>query len=174
MPDKHQLDELLGPLKVALQLEQEGKRFFLEAAATVKGKAARQTFEFLAAEEDKHILRIEEFYRTLEESEGEDAPDTEESDADRRLIAFNNRLAELKNEIKPTISDIEAYKTALKFENGAEDFYADQVARSANPKIKKFYTWLIHEESMHAKVLNSCVQFAENPAAWFTERGQSS
>lgn len=174
MPDRKQLDELLDPLKVALQLEQEGKRFFSEAAATVTGKAARQTFEFLAAEEDKHIRRIEEFYQSLEESEGENAPDTEESDADRRLVAFNDRLAELRNEIKPTISDIEAYKTALKFENGAEDFYAEQVARSSNPKIRKFYTWLIHEESMHAKILNSCVQFAENPAAWFSDREQSS
>lgn len=173
MPDRQKLDALLEPLKVALQLEQEGKRFFAEAAATVTGKAAKQTFEFLAAEEDKHIRRIQEFYQSLEESDGENALDTEDSDADQRLVAFNDRMAELRNEIKPTLSDIEAYKTALKFENGAEDFYAEQVAQSSNPKIKKFYAWLIHEESMHAKVLNSCVHFAENPAAWFTNRDQN-
>lgn len=174
MPDRLKLDELLGPLKVALQLEQEGKRFFADAAATVTGKAAKQTFEFLAAEEDKHIRRIQEFYQSLEESDGENALDTEDSDADQRLVDFNDRMAELRHEIKPSLSDIEAYKTALKFENGAEDFYAEQVARSANPKIKRFYTWLIHEESMHAKVLNSCLQFAADPAAWFSERDSSS
>lgn len=170
MSTENNLAELLEPLKVALQLETEGKRFFSEAAATVTGKAARQTFEFLASEEDKHIQRIEEFYRSLEQSGGLDMLDIGDSDADLRLVAFNDRLSELRNEIKPTLSDIEAYRTALKFENGAEDFYAQQVAKSDNPRIKKFYSWLIHEESMHAKVLNSCLQFAEDPAAWFQQR----
>jgi rubrerythrin len=173
MTENNYLADMLEPLKVALRLEQEGKRFFSEAAATVKGKAARQTFEFLAAEEDKHIRRIEELYRSLEESEGNAALDTEDSDAELRFVAFNDRLAELRNEIKPTISDIEAYQTALKFENGAEDFYSEQVAKSTDPKIRKFYSWLIHEESMHAKVLNSCLRFAEDPATWFQERGKS-
>lgn len=172
MADNNELAELLEPLKVALHLEQEGKRFFAEAASTVTGKAAKRTFEFLAAEEDKHIRRIEEFYHSLEQSGGAEVLETPDSDADHRLEAFNDRLAELRNEIRPTLSDIEAYKTALKFENGAEDFYAEQVAKSDNPKIKKFYAWLIHEESMHAKVLNSCVRFAEDPAAWFTDRSQ--
>ncbi|MCM2270928.1 MAG: ferritin family protein [candidate division Zixibacteria bacterium] len=174
MTENKHLADMLEPLKVALRLEQEGKRFFADAAATVNGKAAKQTFEFLAAEEDKHIRRIEELYQALEESDGLEALDTEDSDAESRFIAFNDRMAELRNEIKPTISDIEAYKTALKFENGAEDFYAEQVAKSHNPKIKKFYTWLIHEESMHAKVLKSCLRFAEDPASWFQERGKSS
>lgn len=174
MTENNHLADMLEPLKVALRLEQEGKRFFAEAASAVKGKAAKQTFEFLAAEEDKHIRRIEELYRSLEESDGHEALVTEDSDADQRFVAFNDRLAELRNEIKPTISDIEAYQTALKFENGAEDFYVEQLAKSTNPKIKKFYSWLIHEESMHAKVLHSCLRFAEDPATWFHERGKSS
>lgn len=164
------LEHVLGPLRVALRLEQEGKQFFAEAAGKVTGKAARQTFEFLAAEEDKHIRRIQEFYRTLEQSEGRVIPDSEESDADTRMVAFNNRLAELRDEIKATLSDIDAYRMALKFENGAEEFYARQVAESSDPRIQKFFVWLINEESMHARVLNSCIQFANDPAGWFNSR----
>jgi len=161
---------LLEPLSIALKLEEEGKRFFVEAASKVTSKSAKQTFEFLAAEEDKHIQRIREFYHTLENSGGEVVPETEASDADSRLVAFNDRMARLRDEINPTISDLEAYKTALKFENGAEEFYARQVAASGNANIKKFYTWLINEEAMHARVLKSCVQFVEDPANWFKGR----
>src|SRR5512141_2911000 len=98
MNDNTKLAELLDPLAVALRLEQEGKRFFAEAAAAVKGKAAKRTFEFLAAEEDKHIKRIEELYALLEQSGGIEVLDVGESDADKRLVAFNDRLAELRHE----------------------------------------------------------------------------
>ena len=170
MSENHKLAGLLEPLRVALRLEAEGKKFFADAAMRVQSKSARQTFEFLAAEEDKHILRITEFYRSLEDSGGERIPETEASDAERRLVAFNDNLVQWRDEIKPTMGDLEAYNTALKFENGTEDFYAKQVEESDDPNIKKFYTWLIHEEAMHARVLKSCVQFVEDPATWFKNR----
>jgi erythrin-vacuolar iron transport family protein len=161
---------VLEPLKIALRLEQEGRLFFLDAASRVTSRAARQTFEFLAAEEEKHIRRIQEFYQTLELSEGRSVPVVEDSDAPRRLSAFNDQLASLKDEIRPTISDVEAYRTALKFENGAEEFYQQQIEAAVDPNIRRFYRWLIHEEAMHAQVLNSCVRFAEDPATWFRGR----
>ena len=164
------LENMLAPLRVALHLEQEGKQFFSEAASKVTGKAAKQTFEFLAAEEDKHIRRIQEFYSSLEQSGGQDVPESEESDADARMVGFDDRMAELRDEIRPTLSDVDAYRMALKFENGAEEFYAKQVKDFADPRIQRFYIWLINEESMHARVLNSCIQFAEDPAAWFQKR----
>ena len=164
------LENVLELLRMALQLEQEGKQFFAEAATNVTGKAARQTFEFLAAEEDKHIQRIQDFYRSLEQSGGRDIPEFEESDAEARLAGFDNRMAELRDEIRPTLSDVDAYRIALRFENGAEEFYALHVTESADPRIQRFYIWLINEESMHARVLNSCIQFAEDPAAWFQKR----
>lgn len=169
MTENH-LEDILAPLRVALRLEQEGKQFFAEAASKVTGKAAKQTFEFLAHEEDKHIRRIQEFYSTLEQSGGQDIPESEESDADARLVGFNDRMSALRDEIRPSLSDVDAYRMALKFENGAEDFYAKQVKESSDPRIQRFYVWLINEESMHARVLNSCIKFAEDPAGWFQKR----
>src|SRR5512138_3943532 len=102
------LENMLAPLRVALRLEQEGKQFFAEAASKVTGKAAKQTFEFLAHEEDKHIRRIQEFYSSLEQSGGQDIPESEESDADARLVGFNDRMAALRDEIRPSLSDVDA------------------------------------------------------------------
>ncbi|MEW6051378.1 MAG: ferritin family protein [Candidatus Zixiibacteriota bacterium] len=170
MTDSRKVSELLEPLEIALRLEQEGRQFFLEAASTVTGRVARQTFEFLAGEEEKHIKRIQEFYKSLELTGGQQVPEVEDSDADRRLVAFNDRMALLKDEIKPSLSDVEAYLTALKFENGTEEFYSRQIESATDVNIKRFYRWLINEEAMHAKVLQSCVQFARDPAAWFKKR----
>jgi rubrerythrin len=55
------------------------------------------------------------------------------------------------------VSNIEAYRLALKFENGAEKFYAQKITETDNSKIKKFYHWLIEEEKMHSCLLRSCL-----------------
>lgn len=160
----------LEPLAMALKLEQEGKRFFLESAAKFKGKLARQTFEFLANEEDKHIRRIEEFYSSIEQSGQTDQVTIERSTAMDRLDTFQNELARLKDEIRPDATDIDAYHYALKFENGAELFYEKTMNESSDPNIKRFYAWLIAEEEMHSKLIGSCLKFAQDPESWFSQR----
>ncbi len=166
--------ELLGPLKTAIKLEIEGKRLFAEAAGKVTGRYARQTFEFLLAEEDKHVSRIREFYESIEESGLIEPIALDDREAQRNLDSFNDKLAEFRHEIKPTVSDIEAYRFALKFENNSSDFYAEKMHEADNPHVKAFYRWLIGEEEMHARLLESCLKFAEDPAAWFEERGAKS
>jgi len=122
MKNKDSEDILLEPFRVALALEQEGKRLFAEAALSTKSKLARQTFEFLSGEEDKHIERIEKFYRAAKRSGGHDYPETEDSTADQKLEMFNQMLEGLKDEYRSTATDIEAYKMALELETGAEEF----------------------------------------------------
>jgi len=160
--DKQQLQDILEPLKIALKLEHEGKKFFQEAAERCQGDLPRQTFKFLADEEDKHIQHIEDFYKSLT-----DSTDAAPPPVDDKMVA---QMETLKDSIKPTASDVEAYETAIKFENGAEEFYAEQAEKSDKPHIKAFYNWLIREEERHAHFLKDCVRFAQNPAAWFAER----
>ena len=167
MRDSNKTDDILEPFRIALRLEEEGKAFFEEAARKAQSNQVRQTFEFLAAEEIKHIDKIERFYKSLEISDGKDVPDIEDSDADRKLADFNDRLANLKDEVKPSVSDVEAYEVALKFENGAEEFYEQKMNEADDPRMKRFYKWLIDEETMHARLLRSCLNFAKDPAAWF-------
>lgn len=162
--------DLLEPLKTALKLEIEGRGFFVEAARKVTGQQARKTFEFLAAEEDKHIEHIRRFYESIEKGEVSFPGGLDETDAERNMAEFNKRLAELKEELEPTATDIEAYEYALRFENGAEDFYREKMEESEIPEVRQFYRWLVGEEELHSRVLQSCLQFARDPAAWFKER----
>lgn len=167
MTETNDCEALLEPLRVALKLEQEGRKFFRSVAGSVEGRLAKQTFEFLAAEEDKHIERIKEFYASIESCGESVEIRLDEHGAERRMEAFTDRLAVLREELAPSASDIEAYQLALKFENGAEEFYEKQLEESDDPFVQRFYRWLIREESMHSKVLSSCLEFAKDPAAWF-------
>lgn len=170
MNDKMKNPELLEPLKIALSLEMEGKQLFTKAAAETKSSLAKQTFEFLAKEEDRHIENIEKFYRSLEEIDLDEIKAIEDSTAEERLESFNRQLEQIKDQFKPSMTDIEAYKLALDFENGAEEFYEEKFKEAKHPTVKKFYKWLIDEESMHSRLINSCLKFVEDPAEWFRRR----
>ena len=173
MNENKQNQELINTLSIALKLEEEGKALFIQAASETKSKLAKQTFDFLAKEEDKHIENIKLFYDTLVDSDMSQLPDLEDSNADKKLEAFNLKLESLREEFEPTFTDIEAYKLALKFENGAEEFYEEQRKKAVDPKIIKFYKWLEAEETMHSRLINSCLKFVESPAEWFQKRKKS-
>lgn len=166
------IDEILEPLKIALRLEHEGKKFFQDAADRCQGQLPRQTFQFLADEEDKHIEHIENFYRSLVHSADAAPPPVDDVATNERFVSMVRRMEQLRDAIKPTASDVEAYEYAIKFENGAEEFYAEQAAKSDKPHIREFYEWLIREEERHAVFLKDCVRFAQDPAAWFADRAR--
>jgi rubrerythrin len=155
-------------------MEAEGKKLFAEAARRATGKHARQTFEFLVAEEDRHMEEIRRFYARLEEAGGGAPFEVKLESTKPRLEEFNRRLGNLREELRPTPSDIEAFRFAIKFENNAEDFYREQIDRTEHESVREFYRWLVQEEELHARVLESCLKFAEDPANWFRERDAGS
>lgn len=170
MAVKFDKNDFLEPYRIAIKLEQEGRRCFLEAAQNTKSDLARQTFEFLAREEEKHIKQIESFYDAIITSGGKDIPDIKESDAEATLELFQKRLESIKDDFEATDSDIEAYQMALQLEDGAEEFYQEMLDKTDHPGIRKFYSWLIQEEAMHSRLINSCLQFVKDPGAWFQKR----
>jgi rubrerythrin len=167
MTEPGEQDALLEPLRIAIQMETEGRQLFLEAARRASGRHARTTFEFLAAEEDRHLERIRDFYASIEKQGKPDESYRPDQAAKRRLAEFNDGLARLRGDLKPTQSDVEAFRFAIRFENGAEDFYRRQIENNDNEHVCNFYRWLAAEEDIHGLVLESCLEFAEDPATWF-------
>ena len=163
-------DALLKPLEVALQMETEGRYLFLEAARRASGRHARQTFEFLAAEEGRHLARVRDFYVSIEQERKPDDSFRPDPSARSRLAEFDTGLARLCDEPKPARSDVEAFRFAIRFENGAEDFYRRQIEDTETEQARNFYRWLVAEEEIHARMLASCLEFAEDPAAWRQKR----
>lgn len=169
MNDNKKLAALLEPLQTAIELERQGMKFFRQAAASTKGEVARRTFHFLAAEEEKHVERIKQFYQTLAENGLESLPKEFPGNADARMEEFKKSLAELSRTITASTTDAEAYETALAFENGAEKFYTEELEKADNTRVKNFYQWLIGEEEMHSRLLNSCLEFVNDPEQWFKQ-----
>ncbi len=164
MADIH---ELLEPLKTARRLEEEGRKFFAEAARTTKSRLAQQTFKFLVQEENRHLRTIDAYIANLTASEKLSFPSLTASKVDEVIEDFRALIATLYETYTPDMTDIEAYRMALNFENGAEEFYRKKLRETDHPDVKKLYEWLIAEETMHARLLQACLNFVEDPEGWF-------
>ena len=61
---------MLKALKDAVQMEVEGRQFYLEAAKKVKSAGVREIMEYLAESEKYHIEKFNEIYRSMEKDPG--------------------------------------------------------------------------------------------------------
>ena len=57
---------LLKALKEAIQMEVDGREFYLQAAKKVKNEGVRQILDYLAESEVYHIKKFNEIYQNLE------------------------------------------------------------------------------------------------------------
>ena len=163
-------EKILEPFRIALQIEMEGKKFLLEAARKSEHPVARRTFEYLASEEDIHAAKIQRLHKAIADTGESIDPDADETESLQKIKEFNDCLASLKDAVRATAGDIEAYKTALEMEHDTEDFYHEKMADTDDENVRRIYRYLIAEERAHSVMLESCLLFLEDPTKWFHNR----
>lgn len=166
-------EKALEPLRIALQIETEGKKFLLEAAERCERPIAKRTFTYLAEQEDLHYEKIQRMYQAIAETGESIDPEADETEAAQKIRDFNDKLAELRDSVEASADDIEAYKTALEMEEDTEQFYQEKIGETDDENIKQIYRYLIAEEKAHSVMLQSCLNFMEDPSAWFITRKES-
>ncbi len=165
-----QLEEakkMMDILQTAIQMEIEGKGFYLQASQKSSNKLAKELFQDLANEEDIHRKKFEEIYEALKK--GQDWPDVEPpSDKGKRLKSiFAQATKELGSKIKVSQSELEAIKTAIDVEVKTYDFYRSRSEQSTLPVEKRFYQALAAEERAHQLALLDSYEYLTDPVGWF-------
>ena len=157
---------LLQALKDAVQMEVDGRQFYLEAAKKVKSEGVREILEYLAEAEVYHIEKFKEIYQSLQK----DPAWTE------NLAAFNPPqhqpyvcVLAMAQEDQGTggDDDLQALKTGIKMEECSIDYYT-RLARETNiPLARRFFMSIAHEERGHYLTLMDMHNYLSDPADWF-------
>lgn len=58
-------DRVLQALKIAIEMEMDGKECYLEASKESRNEAGKKLLQSLAEEEESHQLKFEEIYNTI-------------------------------------------------------------------------------------------------------------
>jgi len=157
---------LLDALKDAIQMEVDGRQFYLEAAKQVKNEGVRQILEYLAESEVYHIKKFNEIYHSLQkdpnwtETLAAFKPPKSEPYACVMAMTQTDQAAGGKD-------DLEALKTGLKMEQCAIDYYTKLAKGTDIPLARRFFMSLAHEERGHYLMLLDMHNYLTDPADWF-------
>jgi rubrerythrin len=159
----------LEGLQTALQMEIDGKEFYLKASQASQNKLGKELLKNLAAEEDIHREVFKKIYNTIKNNKG--WPDVKFSaDGGRGLrTIFAKALDAMDKSVNSIPEELDAIKTAMGMENKTLDYYNSRKKQAAYDAEKQLYESLSIQESEHHRILLDYYEFLKDPAQWFVK-----
>ncbi len=156
-------------LQSAMNMEKDGREFYLKAAQNSQSDVARNLFEVLAKEEIVHQEVISEIYEALKS--GNQWPDVRITPvhSENTENIFSAALKD-PHQRKAASDDLEAVGIALQMEEKAFKLYSGRAKESAYPAEEEFYHALAHEEQKHILSLRDTEAYLTDPEGWFMEK----
>ena len=169
-------NQRMEALKQALKMEKDGRAYYKTALERVESDLAKKIFESLIRAEEKHIQKISQLYDSLEETGEWPQVTLVRKEGKSPDNIFSAAMAGIDEQVKGTMSDIEALKMAAKMEDDGMRYYQSKANQTEDPFEKKFYLLLVNEEGEHYLSLLDTIEFLEDPQGYFSqlERGTMS
>lgn len=148
--------EHLQVLRNAIQMELEGKNFFERAAGRMRHERAKEMFEGLVKQEQRHIEVLGKEFERL--SQGKSWMSLEEADG---LSSGSPRVSVFKDSelrrirLSEDAGELEALSIGIKVEQKSIDYYTSARDRVTDKNAKAVFDWLVEEESGHLTILNA-------------------
>lgn len=142
----------------AMQMEMDGKAFYLEIESRVDNKGLKSIFSILADDEQKHY----EVLKALRDQQ----PPMEQT---KVLENAKNIFAEMKgkaDEFVSTGSHVGMFKKAQGLEEKSRDFYLEKAEEVSDPYQKEIFARLAGEEKRHYFLLDNIIEFVSRPSTW--------
>ena len=164
-------DKTLEALQAAIQMEIDGKEYYLKASRKSSHELGRKLLRSLADEEDVHQQKFAEIFDAIRSHQG--WPRTSfQPDGGRGLRTIFAQATESmdSNIQKAGETELSTIQEAMVMENKTYDFYIDRSKNAAFDTEKAFYNALAAQEKEHHLVLLDYYEYLEDPAAWFVKK----
>ena len=128
-------------LKIGLENEVNGNKFYSKIAEEAKNEFTKNTFKSLAEDEIRHIKAIEDFMNSIKESSNFDAATAlEKPNVESTMQFFGQSIEDFKQRADEVGEiDIGPYHMALDMEQRAFELYKKQMEKATDEKIKIFF-----------------------------------
>ena len=153
--------------KAAIQLERDGRAFYLEVAQKTRSNLTKQMFLSLADDELDHIQWITNMVPGVDTA----------SEANRRLYErlrpiFADVPEAKMRKIAQSDDDVEAINVALGIEKQSVDAYERWESEAAEEDVKSTCNVLAGVERFHIQVLSNTLEYLEHTPDWFMQEEQ--
>ncbi len=163
-------DKALEALKIAIQMEFDGKKYYQQASQRSDNQLGKKLFQSLAAEEDIHRQKFEELYNAIGSKKAWPKTDFQPDGGKRLQTILAKATEEMGSNIKPLTTELDAIKTAMDMENKTYDYYKNRGKNATYEAERDFYELLSGEERGHYLALRDYHEYLIDPAGWFVEK----
>jgi rubrerythrin len=160
-------DKTLEALQTAIQMEIDGRGFYLKTAGESINEAGKKLLESLAAEEDIHRRVFEEIFESIREKNAWPKIDFKPDGGSNLRTIFSRATEQVGSSIRAPESELDAVQTAVNMEARTYDFYISQSKSTSHSAARDFYQALASQEREHQLILVDYSEFLKNPAGWF-------
>lgn len=150
-------------IKMAIQLEKDGQRFYEEAAQKTENELGRKMFESLPKDEIGHLHTFQKMFNTITGTEGwrelaKGSPNV------GKVPVFEGR-----EEKKPEVnqSDLDALRLGIESERKGIELYKKAAEEAKDPMAKKIFTKIREEEEYHYDLLQAQYDYLTGSGFWF-------
>jgi rubrerythrin len=164
--------EIIEALNRSIEMEEEGRRFYIDASKKTKNEIGKRVFEALADDETRHIAAIRLYCDTIAKKDKSPqlcAAMPRHKDIKERLL-FGRKEEELLKSVPEGSDALKAYEVAMQMENEGYAFYKKMFEGSQDRDLKDLYKFLLDEEETHYELIESTYKYMKDPEAWFAEQ----
>ncbi len=147
-------------IRLAIETEIDGYRYFNSAAETAVHDRARETWMSLAADEIEHMKILQAQLHEL----GKPEPDEDGADSpkDKAVIAPTSAVPDHVNKD----DDLAALQIGLEVEARTRDFYVQAATETRSTTMKVTYQRLAAMEDGHYRLVDETYRFLSDPQGW--------
>lgn len=163
-------DKALQAMQMAIQMENDGREYYLLMSQQSSNNLGKKLMETLAAEEEQHRQRFKEIYNVLRNKKAWPVINIPSGQGKMLRNIFTQAAEDIIVDNIQLDTELDAVKTALDMESKSYDFYKKQETSATYPAEKDFYQNVAYEEWQHHLVLIDYYEYLKDPASWFTSK----
>ncbi|MFC2001883.1 ferritin family protein [Chloroflexota bacterium] len=162
-------DKTLEALQAAIQMEIDGKEYYLKASHESSNEPGKKLLQSLAAEEDLHRQKFEGIYESIRTKRAWPEIDFQPDGGKALRTIFVRATEAMDSNIKAPAIELDSVQTAMTMENKTHDFYKTQSLNATYSGEKAFYEALAIQEREHYLILLDYFEYLKDPAGWFVK-----
>lgn len=162
-------DKTLDAIKMAIQMEIDGKEFYLQASHESSNTLGTELLQSLAAAEDHHRQKFVEIYEAIRNKKGWPIIILPLDSGKELRTVFTRATKEIGSKLKVLVSELDVVQTAIALEIKTYEFYRNQGEEANYDAERDFYLSLVTEEREHHLLLLDYYEYLKDPAGYFVK-----
>jgi len=163
-------NKTLQAIQIAIQMEIDGKKYYLKASRESSNEPGKKLLASLAAEEDIHQQKFEEIYDAIRNKKAWPVVAIQPDRGKGLRTIFDKAAEEMGSNIEVLATELDILQKAMDMESKTYDFYKSQTEKANYDAERDFYQILAAEEREHHLALLDYYEYLKDPAGWFVKK----